>query len=205
MAILGASASITRFRIVEEVPSDLWPQIPDLLIKHAFKDIDHNADERSWGWVCFDNMLDPDWRTAPPEKAAYFAFSLRLDTRRIPPAVFKKHFALAVAEEERANKEQGRNFVSRDRKKELREQVRLKLLARMLPIPATFDIAWNIEKNLIYFDSTSAKVLEMFSELFTETFDLHLEPLTPFWMGLQLLGEEATERLEQVEEADFTS
>ena len=47
------------------------------------------------------------WRSAPPEKGAYLAFALRLDTRRIPPAVLKKYVTIALREEGRI-KEQGK-------------------------------------------------------------------------------------------------
>lgn len=203
MAILAGSCSFTRYRIVEEVPRELLPEVPERLLKHAFKDIDDNADEQSFGWVCFDNMLDTQWHTAPPEKGNFFTFALRLDTRRIPAAVFKKYCTMAMQDEEAKVKEQGRKFVGRERKKELREQVRLKLMARTLPIPATFDVVWNIENHLIYFDSTRSAVREMFEELFTDSFDLHLEPQTPFFLALHELGSEHEAKLEALESAHF--
>ncbi len=203
MAFLAGSTSFTRYRPVEPVPDELWPRIPDLLKKFAIKDIDHNADERSWGWVCFDDWLDTEWRVAPPEKGGYIAFSLRLDTRRVPPAVFKKHFQLALREAEREAKEQGRKGVSRDQKKEIKEQIMLKLRARSLPIPAEFNAIWNREDNSIWFDCTRDKVCELFMELFTETFDLHLEPLTPYFLALQLMGPEAQPKLDALEASNF--
>ncbi len=203
MAILAGSCSFTRYRIVEEVPRELLPEVPERLLKHAFRDIDDNADEQSFGWVCMDDMLDTEWRSAPPEKGSYFTFALRLDTRRIPAAVFKKYITMALKEEEAKAQEQGRKFVGRERKKELREQVRLKLMARTLPIPATFDVVWNIENHIIYFDSTRSAVREMFEELFTDTFELHLEPQTPFFLALHELGSEHESKLEALESAHF--
>ncbi len=203
MAFLAGSNSFTRYRIVSEVPDTLWHQIPDLLKRKAIQDIDGSADERSWGWVCFDDWLDTEWLTAPPEKGSYLAFSLRLDTRRVPPAVFKKHFQIAVRTAERKAKEEGRKGISRDQRKEIKDTVTLKLRARCLPVPAEFNVIWNREDNVIWFDSTSAKVCEMFMELFTETFDLHLEPLTPYFLALSLLGPQAQAKLDAVEAARF--
>ena len=102
MSFLKSSTSFTRFRLVDEVPADLWAAIPDKLKQFAFQDIDDIPQERSFGWVNFDDMLDTTWRLSPPEKADYITFSLRLDTRRIPPAVLKKHTRIAVQEEEAA-------------------------------------------------------------------------------------------------------
>lgn len=90
------------------------------------------------------------WRSAPPEKGAYLAFALRLDTRRIPPAVLKKYVTIALREEEGRIKEQGKKFIARDRKNELRDQVKLRLMGRFLPIPAVFDVAWATDTNIVY-------------------------------------------------------
>ncbi len=203
MAFLSGSTSFTRYRVIDELPRELLAQAPERLKRNAFKDIDNSADEMSWGWVCFENMLDLEWSEAPPEKGAYLAFSLRLDTRRVAPAVFKKYYRLALEQEERRIREQGRKYVAKERKKELREQVRLQLLSRTLPVPAVFDVAWNIDRGMVYFDSTRSKVCEMFMEHFTLTFDLHLEPLTPFFLALHLLGPNAQSRLESAEGTRF--
>ena len=75
-----------------------------------------------------------------PEKGPYLAFTLRLDTRRVPPAVMKKHVAVALNEALQAMREQGRKFLTKEQKTEIREQVALRLRARSLPIPACFDM-----------------------------------------------------------------
>ncbi|WP_041720514.1 recombination-associated protein RdgC [Pseudodesulfovibrio piezophilus] len=203
MSILSASIGLTRYRVIEEVPQEILKQVPEKLQQFCFVDIDATADERSFGWTNIDDMLDMNWTQSPPEKAEYFTFGLRLDTRRIPPAVLKKHHTVALNKELAHNKEQGKNFVSRDRKKELKEQVVLRLRARTFPIPAMFDIIWNPTTNRIYLTTTNAKVCALFEDYFALTFDLHLEPLTPFFMAMDILGEEAAPRLENLEPTIF--
>ncbi|NDV20064.1 hypothetical protein GO013_11620 [Pseudodesulfovibrio sp. JC047] len=203
MSILSASLGLTRYRIIEDVPQDLLQEVPEKLRKFSFVDIDGTADERSFGWANIDDMLDVNWTQSPPEKAEYFAFGLRLDTRRIPPAVLKKHTTIALNKELEHNKEQGKNFVSRDRKRELKEQVTLRLRARTFPIPAMFDIIWNPSSNRIYLTTTNSKVCALFEDYFALTFDLHLEPLTPFFMAMDTLGEEAAPRLENLDPTIF--
>ena len=203
MGFLNASTSFTRYKLTEPVPKELWPEIPEKLRQFAFKEIEETADERGWGWVCFDDMLDSFWRTAPPEKGAYLTFSLRLDTRRIPAAVMKKHLALKIREEERKVKEQGKKYVSRERKKELKEQVQLSLRARTLPVPAEFHVVWNMQTGDVYFASTQAKVLELFVDYFAQTFGLDLEPMTPYSLALSLMGDDVADKLDTVEPANF--
>jgi DNA recombination-dependent growth factor C len=203
LSILSASLGLTRYRIIEEVPRDLLQEVPEKLRKFGFVDIDATADERSFGWTNIDDMLDMNWTQSPPEKAEYFAFALRLDTRRIPPAVLKKHTTIALNKELEHNKEQGKNFVSRDRKREIKEQVTLRLRARTLPIPAVFDIVWNPRTNRLILATTNAKVRALFEDHFALTFDLHLEPLTPFFMAMDILGEDAAPRLEHLDPTIF--
>lgn len=204
MPILSASSGITRYRIVGAIPSSLWAEIPKRLKDNAFKDIDGTLDERSVGWCNADNMLDLDWAESPPEKGHYLVFTLRLDTRRIPPAVIKKHTMIALSEELQKAKQEGKSFISKDRRHEIREQVMLRLRARSLPIPAVFDVAWNTQTGRILLFTTNSKIKTMFEEEFEKTFQLTLEPLTPFFLGADILGgESAIPRLETVEPTAF--
>ena len=204
MAILSASLGLTRYRIVEAIPDALWREAPRRLKDNAFHDIDATVDERSFGWCNIDNMLDLDWAESPPEKGHYLCFALRLDTRRIPPAVFKKHCMIALAGELEAAKAEGKAFISKDRRREIREQVMLRLRARSLPVPAVFDAVWSMQTGRVLFASTNAKAKTLFEDHFSLTFGLNLEPLTPFFLAASLLGGEAAiPRLEAVEPTNF--
>ena len=203
MAFLKSSSSFTRFRITESVPKSLWGEITDRLKQFAFRDIDETADERSLGWVSFEDMLDTKWHEAPPQKGAYIAFSLRLDVRRVPPAVLKKHTSLALKAEEARNREQGRKYISRERKKEIREQVELKLRTRSLPVPAEFNVVWNTTDNVVFFASTQAKMIEAFQEHFTQTFNLDLDQLTPYGLATKFLGDDGLAKLDRLEPTRF--
>lgn len=198
MSFLKSSTSFTRFRIVDEIPADLWAAVPEKLRQFAFQDIDEIPEERSFGWVNFDDMLDTAWRLSPPEKAEYLVFSLRVDTRRIPPAVLRKHTRIALQEEEQRIREFGKKFVARERKKEIAEQVKLRLRGRFLPIPSEFQVVWNTQTAKIYLASTQGKLIELFQDLFTRTFDLHIEQMLPYGLALSLLGEDVSTRLDEV-------
>ena len=203
MSILSASLGLTRYRVIEDVPRELLQNVPDQLKKFAFQDIDDTSDERSFGWANVDDMLDTAWTASPPEKGAVFAFSLRLETRRIQAAVLKKHYNMALKAELAKAKEQGKNYLSRDRKREIKDQVTLKLRARSLPVPAVFDVVWDPAANRVYLATTNAKARSLFEDCFQMTFDLHLEPLTPFYLAQETLGEAATKRLENLEPTRF--
>jgi DNA recombination-dependent growth factor C len=203
VSILSASLGLTRYRIIEEVPDSILQEVPEKLSQSSFIDIDDTAEERSFGWTNIDDFLDVNWVQSPPEKAEFFAFSMRLETRRVQPAVLKKHYQIALNAELARNKEQGKNFVSRDRKRELKEQVTLRLRARSLPVPAVFDVVWTPSVNRVYLDTTNAKARALFEDLFTATFDLHLEQMGPFFMAMEELGEDSVEKLENLDPTIF--
>lgn len=204
MSILSASTGLTRYRIMEEVTDDQIREFPDLLRKFAFIDIDATTDERSFGWTNIDNFLDVKWRKSPPEKAHYMAFTLRLETRRIAPAVMKKHLQIAMDAELEKAKELGKNYVSRSRKSELKEQTRIRLNARSLPIPAVFDAVWNLNNHTILVDTTNAKACSLFEDHFKECFEMTLEPLTPFFLAQDMLGgDKAAPKLEALDPTIF--
>jgi DNA recombination-dependent growth factor C len=201
---MSASVGMTRYRIVEkEIDSSLWAEIEDRLKRKAFRDIDDSTEERSFGWVSFDNMLDSEFALCPPEKGPYLTFTLRLDTRRVPPAVMKKHVTVALNKTLAAMREQGRKFLTKEQKTEIREQVELRLRARTLPIPACFDVIWDTEQGQVWIASTQAKLTQLFEELFTHTFGLHLEPMTPYFQALAILGEEGRAALDALEPTIF--
>ena len=203
MGFLNASCSFTRFALLDPVPSELWSQIPDLLKQAAIIDIDELPEMQSKGWVCFDDYLDTQWVTAPPQKGTYLAFSLRIDTRRIPAGVLKKHIAIALKKEKLANLAQGKKYISKERKKELKEQVTLRLRQRFLPVPAEFNVIWNTVSNEIWLASTQSSVIEIFSQFFTDTFNLHIQQMTPSSLAVSLLGEDKMDEISLIEPTAF--
>lgn len=207
MGFLNAACSFTRFRIVDPVTPALLSEVPHKLRQpeHVFRDIDECADPQSFGWVCFEDMLDTQWHTAPPEKGSYLVFSLRLDTRRVPAGVIKKHLTLAIRAELARAKEQGKTYVSRERKKELKEQILLRLNSRFLPVPAEFNVVWSTDTNTLWFASTQTKVIDLFTDLFTRTFDLTIEQLTPYSLALSLVDEDAANSLDTIEPTHFAA
>lgn len=201
MSFLKTSTSFTRFRITDPVPPGLWNEVADRLRQNSFTDIDDLPEERSLGWTAFEDLLDVTFNRNPVEKGHYLAFNLRLDTRRVPPAVIKKHLALAIRKEEEQNRDQGKKFISRDRRKELKEQVELKLRMRFLPIPAEFQVIWNTAQNLVYFASVQQKMLDAFEDIFVRTFELHIAPLSPYELAVALMGD--NQRLDTLEPTQF--
>lgn len=203
MGFLSASCSFTRFGIVDPVPAELWSEIPDLLRKGALLDIDDLPEMQATGWVCFDDYLDAAWVTAPPHKGSYYAFSLRIDTRRIPAGVVRKHLTLALRKEKLAGQAAGKKYISKERKKEIKEQILLRLRQRFLPVPAEINVIWNSVSNEVWLASTQKKVIDCFAGLFLDTFGLHLQQLTPSALATAILGDDVLDSIDRVTATDF--
>lgn len=203
MGFANSSCSFSRFRIIDPLTDAVVSEIPQRLARFAFRDIEDIPEMQAYGWVSYEDMLDSNWETAPPYKGAYAVFSLRLDTRRIPASVIKKHVTLAIKAEKAKLAENNQKFISKERKKELREQVILKLRERFLPVPAEFNTLWNLQSGEVWFASIQGKMIELFMEHFLNTFELHLEQITPYTLAIGILGESATETLDALEATQF--
>lgn len=202
---LSSTCSITRFTVIDEVPDVLLLSVPDKLKQFAFQDIDDIPQETSFGWTNFDDMLDTSWKLSPPEKGEYITFSLRMDTRRISPAVLKKHLRVAIEEETKKMRDMGKKFISRQRKLEIREQVVLRLRGRAMPVPEEFQVVWNPQAGSVYLATTKGKVIDLFCEYFTRTLGLHLEQLAPYNLACGLMGEAAALHIDHLEPAKFVN
>lgn len=205
MGFANSSASFTRFRILDPVTDELIREVPDRLRKHAITDIDDLSDMHAQGWVSFEDFLDTEWKEAPPQKGNYFVFSLRVDNRRIPAGVIRKHVAIALRQEIEEQRARGKNFISRDRKKEIKEQVLLRLRQRFLPVPGEFNVIWLLEKNEVWFASTQSGMIDLFMEEFQKTFNLSLQQMTPYTLADSMLDENALLRLDRLEATQFAS
>ena len=62
MGFQNSSCSFSRFRVLDPVSDELVLQIPDLLRKYAFREIDELPEMSAWGWSCFDDMFDTEAR-----------------------------------------------------------------------------------------------------------------------------------------------
>ena len=156
---------------------DILLRAPTNLKVHCFMSIDDIPEPFSCGWVSWEDIADTTWSVAPPEKGQYMAFALRIDTRRIPPALLDKEVSVALKAEETLLQEQGRKFVSRERKQELKEQVKLRLMRHTMPTPKQIGIIWDTLNNTVFALTTNDKELGYIKDLFYRSF--HVELLEP--------------------------
>ena len=198
MGILSNTVSICQYQVVGEFPAgDLFEFASNGLSKQAFRSIESTLDELSCGWANLDDHQRSEFSTpAGFWRDQYLAFTLRRDQRKIPASLLKAY--CRVAEEEYLAEHPGLHRVPKQKREEIKEAVRLRLLARTLPIPATYDLAWNTKEQTILFSSLSQGVTDLFEEEFKKTFPgLRLILVHPMARADRLVPEELKHQLEQ--------
>lgn len=123
--------------------------------------------------------MDVDWNFSMPEKGPFLCFALRVDTRKVPGPVLKKHLAEAIREEESKKNTAGKpGAVSRARKKELKELISARLLSQAEPVPSTVDVALDTQSGLLYVASVSSTQLELVCDYCKQSFGVTPQPVT---------------------------
>lgn len=192
MGLLSGSASFVRYTVEGDLPENFWDFAAERIARHSFRDIDEGYDERSVGWVSVRNMFDSEFAYASYAAADYIVLALRIDERKVAPAVLKK---FCLKEEERLKKARQVPKLSRSQRLEIKENVNLMLLKKAVPVPAVYDLCWNLAESTLLFFATSQKAQEVLEEFFKETFGLQLQLQIPYLTAEHLLDAEEREAL----------
>ncbi len=200
MGMLSNSATFVRFSVEGELPDNFWSFAAERIAQHSFKDIDDSYDEYSIGWVSVLNMFDEEFAYASYAAGDYVVLSLRVDERKVSSTVLKK---FCLKEEERLKKERQVPKLSRGHRLEIKENMRLMLIKKAVPVPVVYDLLWNLSENTLLFFSTSGKAQEVLEEFFKTSFDLHLVRQIPYLAAVHLLDQADEDRLAEVTPSIF--
>ncbi len=200
MGFLVGSASFVRFSVEGELPENTWDYIAQRVSAFAFQDIDDTYDEFSIGWVSVLNMFDSDFALGSYVAGDYVTLTLRIDERKVSNAILKK---FCMKEEERIKKEKQIPKISKAQKTEIKERVHAELLRKSIPVPAVYDLSWNLSESSLLFFSTNKKAQAQLEDYFKETFGLLLMQQVPYVTGERMLDEERCQKLSQITQDIF--
>ena len=192
MGFIKGTASFVRFAVEGELPENIWDFIADRVVAFAFKDIDETYEEDSLGWVSVLNMFDTEFDYASYAAGNYVTLSMRLDERKVSSAIVKK---FVQKEEERIKKEKQLRKIPRSMRVEIKERIQNELMRKALPMPAVFDLCWNLENSTLLFFSTNKKAQALLEDLFKESFGLNLKQQIPYLCGEHLLDVDDVDKL----------
>lgn len=206
MGVYSNTASFAQYRISGDLPqAERFEWLSAALQGRIFKSIEQSAEEQAEGWTCTDRPDDPAFEASGEfMRDRYLFFTYRRDQRRIPSALLKSHIGRAEGEY-LAKRPELKRPPKRERE-EIKERVRLGLLTRTLPAPATIDLVWHQDNGLLNLFSASGKAMERFEELFSKSFEnLRPQLIYPYARALNLLDAAAQEQLQALNQAGSES
>jgi len=177
MSILSSTVSITRYKVHGKIKPPIIDHISDGLKSNTILEIDNQISDKAIGWTSFDTPFQPDFDGSSFVYANYFVFALRIDKKNITAKVLKKHYTIEAA---KRMADSGRDFLSKNEKKLVKEHVISKLIVRIPATPNIYDLVWNYEDSVVWFFSNLKAANEELETLFSKSFDLSLIRLFPY-------------------------
>ena len=195
MGLLSRTATYVRYSVEGELPENFWDFAAERIAEFSFTDIDDTFDEYSIGWVAVDNMFDSSFRNASYAVGDQIVLAMRIDERKVSHTLLKK---FSRKEEERLKRERQIPRLSRVHRQQIKEDIRLQLMKKALPLPSVYDLSWNLADNTLLFYSTNAKAQSILEDFFKECFGLTIMMQVPYLIGANLLDLSEQERLKEL-------
>jgi DNA recombination-dependent growth factor C len=191
VGLLSSSTSLTRYRITGTPQHPLKESVYSGLTKNAVPSIEDNTSPKTIGWTSFNNPYQSDFDEYSFIFGNYFAFSLRIDQKTIPVNLVNKYVAIDSA---RKLESTGREFLSRDEKKLIKEHVINTLHLRIPATPKIYNILWNYDASYLMFFTNLKNPNEEVETLFATSFNLRLVRLFPYTLAELACGLSDQER-----------
>lgn len=179
MGFLTATSSISRYHIDDALEDSVMEKVREGLTEYAIPKIENEYSELSVGWVPFEGPYDPDFEKYSFVFGTYFLFNLRVDKKSVPAKLVKKHVSIETA---RRLEKSGREFISKNEKAEIKEEVLDRLLREIPSVPNIYEVLWNYEEATVYLYTTQKAANEIFETLFSKSFTLKPIRLFPYTM-----------------------
>ncbi len=181
MGILSASVSITRYAVEGDLKGQFIDTVLDGLKKNTISEIDQEALEMTAGWTSTNKPYFPDFDGSSFVVGPYFIFSLRMDSKKVPSKVIQKYVAMEITKK---LNESGREYLSREEKKMIKDNITNMLYRRVPAVPDIYDIIWNYEARQVLFFSNRKVANETVETLFLKSFSLTLVRMFPYTSAL---------------------
>ena len=158
--------NVVRFS-TEEPTKVSVSELIEGLTTHGFCDVT-NMDVNC-GFVTFENPYEDNPKFVPENRVFgnYFVGLFRIDKRSVPSSALKKEVAEAS---KRELENSGKQFLTRARKKEITEQVKTRLLARVIPNVSFIPFVVDMTNGNGYFFNTSKSNFDLFEDLFERAY-----------------------------------
>jgi DNA recombination-dependent growth factor C len=192
MTLIAGPFSGRIWRTVDSLPPHFDELVERNLPRHAFKPVNAERGElRSIGWVNIRQLLDTRLTLPKAMFDGALALGLRIDRITINMRLFK---ATLMQEAAKIAKEKKREKLSREERAAIEDQVKQKLIRDQIPSTSIYEMIWHLESGIVLFTGAGDKLCAEFSDLFTETFNVSIEPQFPFYRAERFAKRQHLER-----------
>lgn len=199
MGALSGGMTVKRMLTSGPPMAKFRERFVDSLNAYAVRPLEPASDEdRVCGWAAVAHALDTRFESEKVFFNEYLCVAYRIDTLKVPATTLKLHQRDA---ELAWLAENHMETMPRGQRKELHEEIALRLRERMVPTIKAVDLVWNTTTGQVWVWTHSAKVLEEIEELFHKTFELELRTCDPYSVAERALEGPLAEALEQAEPA----
>jgi recombination associated protein RdgC len=180
MGLLSATTSLSRFKVDGQLDDPIIDTIAVGLKKNIIADIDGNPTDRAVGWSSFQDPFKADFEGSSFMIGTSIVFALRIDKKSIPNKMIQKHVAVESA---KRLHELGRDFLSANEKKMIKDHVINQLSLKMPATPNVYDVVWQYESGDLWFFSNLKSANEELETLFVKSFGVSLVRSIPYTMA----------------------
>ena len=168
MGIMGkGTATIT---VLQADPKALKNITLDSLKRNVIRPL-KGPDEKAVGFVPIADPFDTNWGGSP-QIGEFTAFCLRIDAKKVPSQIIKQRLAEALKQES------GMEKVSPKRKKELKEEIKARLLLKAEAVATAHEIVVS-QAGIVYLGSNSNSVIAAVQDAFAACFRCSLTEILP--------------------------
>lgn len=180
MGLLSATTSLTRYKVDGKLEDPILDTIAAGLKKNTISDIDDNPSEQAIGWAGFQDPFNPDFDGSSFMIGTYIVFALRVDKKSVPTKMVQKHCSIESAKRLKAS---GRDFLSANEKRMIKDHVINLLNLKMPSTPNVYDVVWLYETGELWFFSNLKSANEALETLFIKSFGVSLVRNIPYTMA----------------------
>ena len=195
MGFLNGRVTYARYQVGGEGPLPFGDEILETLDRHAIGKHAEGADGITFGWSAGDHVLDLGFGLEKNVINDALHFAIRIDTDKLPSDLLRAYTKIEIDARAQLNPS---GFASKAQKDEAKEAARIRAEAesadgRFLR-RKHYPVLWDGQSNTLFAGTQSSAVLDRLQNLFRDTFDRPLEPISAGSLAAMQAKERGVER-----------
>jgi hypothetical protein len=192
MSLESGSLTLRRFFIQNRVKASSDPSWVEKLKQNAFQGKKLDLEDENMGWAVFGEELATDFKIDNTTSGKFVLFSFRRDQLKLPKGLVNLHVKSRIKER---LKNEEMDTLPQKQRQEIKEEVMQEFVTQTPPSVQVIQVLIDTARSELYLTTTSDKVVDLFSQLFNQTFKLKLQEANFMATANQLLEEETFQKV----------